>query len=48
LTGGHTGFDTTGAKTAITLLHGVGRERLASLASLSHERLSLPIYVDSS
>src|SRR4029453_9364754 len=42
-----TGFDPPGAKTAITLLHGVGRERLAFLASLSHARLSRPRSVSS-
>jgi hypothetical protein len=40
----HTGFENTGAKTAITLINVVGRESIAILSSLRNDVLSLPIY----
>jgi hypothetical protein len=40
--GGQTGFENTGAKTAMTLIHVVGRESLAILSSLRNDGLSLP------
>jgi hypothetical protein len=44
LTCGQIGGENTGAKTAMTLINVVGRERIAILASLRNEVLSLPIH----
>jgi hypothetical protein len=45
--GGQTGFEHPGAKTAMTLINVVGRERLAILASWRNAVLSLPLQYDS-
>jgi hypothetical protein len=45
LTCGHTGVETTGAKTAMTLINVLGSERIAVLSSLRNDGRSRPIHV---